>query len=271
MGFQVSSSTHFSLPMSSTSTIPSISTIPLAERRQDQLKYALPTISTSRARSRVPVTPAFGGLKSWLLGFVGSSPWQIAGVEVAETKLSLPKSDARRRALEGGKSPGRRRQIVAWEEKAWGRSRSCWTEVTCCVAGRSLKKRPIRENGYSLTDGVAGQREKAPRERNLPASWSWVGVRSVRRAGRGDWGFRSRGLGVFGPGWSACIGWRVNWVGALYLKPRPDSCAALDFHGAGVPPRDSWQRTESLSDARDEPTLRHPAAKPSSWCMGSPT
>jgi hypothetical protein len=170
MGFQVSSSTHFSLPMSSTSTIPSISTIPLAERRQDQLKYALPTISTSRARSRVPVTPAFGGLKSWLLGFVGSSPWQIAGVEVAETKLSLPKSDARRRALEGGKSPGRRRQIVAWEEKAWGRSRSCWTEVTCCVAGRSLKKRPIRENGYSLTDGVAGQERRPPaREIYQPA------------------------------------------------------------------------------------------------------
>lgn len=168
MGFQVSSSTHFSLPMSSTSTIPSISTIPLAERRQDQLKYALPTISTSRARSRVPVTPAFGGLKSWLLGFVGSSPWQIAGVEVAETKLSLPKSDARRRALEGGKSPGRRRQITAWEEKAWGRSRSCWTEVTCCVAGRSLKKRPIRENGYSLT--VAGQERRPPaREIYQPA------------------------------------------------------------------------------------------------------
>ena len=120
--------------------------------------------------SRVPVTPAFGGLKSWLLGFVGSSPWQIAGVEVAETKLSLPKSDARRRALEGGKSPGRRRQIVAWEEKAWGRSRSCWTEVTCCVAGRSLKKRPIRENGYSLTDGVAGQERRPPaREIYQPA------------------------------------------------------------------------------------------------------
>lgn len=134
MGFQVSSSTHFSLPISSTSTIPSISTIPLAERRQDQLKYALPTISTSRARSRVPVTPAFGGLKSWLLGFVGSSPWQIAGVEVAETRLSL-NPDARRRALEG--EVARPPPSVAWEEKAWGHSRSCWTEVTCCVqAGR---------------------------------------------------------------------------------------------------------------------------------------
>lgn len=135
MGFQVSSSTHFSLPISSTSTIPSISTIPLAERRQDQLKYALPTISTSRARSRVPVTPAFGGLKSWLLGFVGSSPWQIAGVEVAETELSLNRTRAG--VPWKGKLPGRRRQIVAWEEKAWGHSRSCWTVVTCCVqAGR---------------------------------------------------------------------------------------------------------------------------------------
>lgn len=66
----------------------------------------------------------------------------------------------------------------------------------------------------------------------------------MRRAGKEEIGLRSR-LGVFGPGWSACIGWRVNWVGALYLKPRA-SCAALDFHGAGFFPPGTHGKGQGL-------------------------